>query len=45
MIARLRDGSIGPPDDAVVGRYDARRVAQAFDQAVSELLRPAKQAA
>ncbi len=38
MIERLRARTIGPPAEEVVMRYDATRVAAAFDQAALELL-------
>jgi hypothetical protein len=38
LIQRLRAGSIGAPTEDVVARYDARRIAEAFDQVVKGLL-------
>jgi glycosyltransferase involved in cell wall biosynthesis len=37
MIQRLRSGSIGAPTEDVVARYDARRIAEAFDRVVNGL--------
>lgn len=38
MIQRLRAGTIGAPAEDVVTRYDARRIAEAFDHVVKGLL-------
>ena len=46
MLTRLRDGSLAPPSEEIVGRYDARAVAAVFDRLVLSLQdqdRPARQ--
>jgi len=45
LIARLRAGTVGGPAGDVVARYDARRVAEAFDRVVTGLRSPSEQAA
>ena len=42
MIQRLRAGTIGAPLEEVVERYDARRIAEVFDQVVQGLLYASK---
>ena len=37
FLDRLRAGRIGPPDETVVARYDARPIAAAFDRLVASL--------
>jgi len=43
LIRRLRAGTIGAPAEEVVARYDARRIAEAFDRAVRGMMLPGKQ--
>jgi hypothetical protein len=42
MIRRLRAGTIGAPNEEVVQRYDARRIAEVFDRLVKELSHSSK---
>ena len=43
LIRRLRDGTIGAPAEEVVARYDARRIAEAFDRVVKGMMLSGKQ--
>jgi hypothetical protein len=45
MIRRLRTGTIGAPNEEVVQRYDARRIAKVFDGLVKGLSQSRKNAA
>ncbi len=39
MIVRLRQGTVSPPPDEMLARYDARHVAAEFDKVVAGLQR------